>query len=254
MRYFLDNIMPPKRKVQVKGTRETKGNDEESTFVFPDEFLELSDRFEKLFYKPSPSSVVDDQIVIVENFFSDALCNKLIKSFESDLKLETTPLIKSKGYAVRVNDRVSLPNSYGSSETLWNYLNKILSGKSTEYHDEELQDIIKVFENAIGLNPQLRIYRYRKGHHFGKHYDEAVLVDKPKGKTKWTLLIYLTGDEEFEGGGTIFYPKHNSKEGMNIHPRKGMALLHKHGDDCLQHEAEIVRGGEKWVLRSDVVF
>lgn len=41
---------------------------------------------------------------------------------------------------------------------------------------------------------------------------------------------------------------------MNIHPSKGMALLHKHGDDCLKHEAEIVENGEKWVLRSDVIF
>ena len=30
---------------------------------------------------------------------------------------------------------------------------------------------------------------------------------------------------------------------MNIHPNKGMALLHKHGDDCLKHEAEMVANG-----------
>jgi hypothetical protein len=33
----------------------------------------------------------------------------------------------------------------------------------------------------------------------------------------------------------------------------GMALLHKHGDDCLFHEGKEVLSGEKWVLRSDLV-
>jgi hypothetical protein len=33
----------------------------------------------------------------------------------------------------------------------------------------------------------------------------------------------------------------------------GMALLHKHGDDCLLHEGREVKSGEKWVLRSDLV-
>ena len=33
-----------------------------------------------------------------------------------------------------------------------------------------------------------------------------------------------------------------------------MALLHKHGDDCLMHEGEMVKSGVKWVFRSDVVY
>lgn len=33
-----------------------------------------------------------------------------------------------------------------------------------------------------------------------------------------------------------------------------MALLHLHGDDGLEHEAEPVIQGAKYVLRSDVVF
>ena len=32
----------------------------------------------------------------------------------------------------------------------------------------------------------------------------------------------------------------------------GMALLHKHGDDCMLHEGRRVKGGEKWVIRSDL--
>ena len=32
----------------------------------------------------------------------------------------------------------------------------------------------------------------------------------------------------------------------------GMALLHKHGQDCLPHEGRKVTKGEKWVIRSDL--
>lgn len=32
----------------------------------------------------------------------------------------------------------------------------------------------------------------------------------------------------------------------------GMALLHKHGQDCLLHEGKAVTKGEKWVIRSDL--
>ena len=32
----------------------------------------------------------------------------------------------------------------------------------------------------------------------------------------------------------------------------GMALLHKHGKDCLLHEGREVMEGEKWIIRSDL--
>ena len=39
-----------------------------------------------------------------------------------------------------------------------------------------------------------------------------------------------------------------------VAPRPGLALLHLHGDDCLEHEGAQVLSGVKYVLRSDVVF
>lgn len=33
-----------------------------------------------------------------------------------------------------------------------------------------------------------------------------------------------------------------------------MALLHRHGEECLEHEALPVQKGLKYILRSDVVF
>lgn len=218
---------------------------EEVKFKFPND-LKIQNRG----FLPSPDIVSEGQIITTKKFFSPEYSNELIKSFTNELKLETTPLIKSKDYAVRVNDR-ALVEDITSASNLWEYLQKILLH---EYNDESLID---EFQLAKGLNPQLRIYRYTKGHHFGQHYDESVRINHPKlkGETKWTLLIYLTGDEEFIGGDTIFHPvNQRDDESISVHPAKGTALLHKHGDDCLLHEAQLVKDGVKWVLRSDVIF
>lgn len=64
------------------------------------------------------------------------------------------------------------------------------------------------------------------------------------------------------GGETVFYPelgpakKFSGKASDRTDPisvdlEVGMALLHKHGQDCLLHEGKTVRKGEKWVIRSD---
>ncbi|KAL9124995.1 MAG: hypothetical protein Q9217_005741 [Psora testacea] len=83
-------------------------------------------------------------------------------------------------------------------------------------------------------------------------------------KTTWTLLIYLTGPATgCFGGETIFYPElgpakrfsGKSSEGtepITVELEVGMALLHKHGQDCLLHEGARVAKGEKWVIRSDL--
>lgn len=235
--------MPPKKPKQ-------------ETYVFPKNFLDLSKKFSKQYYKPLPSTVISGQIIVVENFISSGICDELVKSFEAKLQLETTPLIKSKIYATRVNDRCSLMD-LDTAGSLWEYLHQVIN-QELSYEDEDMEEIQEEFHNAIGLNPQLRIYRYKEGHHFNQHYDESVECSPRKGilgKTGWTLLVYLTGDEEFQGGSTIFYPDHNGGlKGLKVIPKKGMALLHKHGDDCLLHEGEKVKKGEKWIFRSDVVF
>ena len=61
-----------------------------------------------------------------------------------------------------------------------------------------------------------------------------------------TVLIYLS---ECEGGATRF-------EGdVAFAPRSGALLVHVHGEDrCLEHEADPVDGGTKYVLRTDLVY
>ncbi len=73
-------------------------------------------------------------------------------------------------------------------------------------------------------------------------------------RTTWTLLVYLSS---CTGGETVFYPEptraNRNPEPISVAPEMGMALLHRHGDRCMLHEGKEVTGGEKWVLRSDLV-
>lgn len=73
-------------------------------------------------------------------------------------------------------------------------------------------------------------------------------------RTTWTLLIYLT---TCAGGETVFSPDSTranpNPEPIAVAPEVGMALLHRHGDRCMLHEGREVTGGEKWVIRSDLV-
>jgi hypothetical protein len=78
-------------------------------------------------------------------------------------------------------------------------------------------------------------------------------------KTTWTLLLYLTSPATgCMGGETVFYPdppkgkKDKSPEPVVVDLEVGMALLHKHGRDCMLHEGREVLEGEKWVIRSDL--
>ena len=99
--------------------------------------------------------------------------------------------------------------------------------------------------------------------------DESNMLSFPSdpptpAKTSWTLLVYLTGPATgCMGGETVFYPelgqatKSSSKHNKGAEPvvvglEVGMALLHKHGQDCLLHEGRRVTKGEKWVIRSDL--
>ena len=77
-------------------------------------------------------------------------------------------------------------------------------------------------------------------------------------KTTWTLLLYLTAQGTgCHGGETVFYPEPTRKrepspDPVIVGPEVGMALLHKHGQDCLLHEGREVLEGEKWIIRSDL--
>jgi predicted 2-oxoglutarate/Fe(II)-dependent dioxygenase YbiX len=94
-----------------------------------------------------------------------------------------------------------------------------------------------------GANPRLRLYRYGPGERHTAHWD--TVVELPDGvRSLLTLVFYL--NEGFAGGATDF-----PELGQQITPRTGRALLFQHR---VLHEATEVTAGEKFVLRTDVLY
>ncbi|KAJ9486432.1 hypothetical protein VN97_g6898 [Penicillium thymicola] len=219
--------------------------------------------------------LLTDQIYLIHNFLPGTLC-KTYASFLASLPLTTTPGTPKKDEALRVNDRFQIDDAR-FAEMLWSTtaLKELVTTRFEEdesgYDQNAEEDDNALAERArqlwggepLGLNPNIRIYRYSAGQFFGQHYDDANNITFPAlnsrakatpARTTWTLLVYLTS---CTGGETIFYPEptraNRSPEPIAVAPEAGMALLHRHGDNCMIHEGAEVTGGEKWVLRSDLV-
>ncbi|KAF2488971.1 hypothetical protein BU16DRAFT_532013 [Lophium mytilinum] len=212
-----------------------------------------------------------DQIITVPSLWTSTLCKAYV-SFLNSLPLTTTPGKPKKGDAVRVNDRFQIDDP-AFAEQLWSgtALKNLVLGTNEEGGlglTPKAQAKLWGGE-VVGLNPNIRIYRYTKGQFFDQHYDDFNNVTIPgspsiPAKTTWTLLLYLTSPATgCEGGETVFYPepdlpkkgkakKEETPPPIVVDLEVGMALLHRHGADCMLHEGREVLAGEKWVIRSDL--
>ncbi|SCV00262.1 LAMI_0G03928g1_1 [Lachancea mirantina] len=195
-------------------------------------------------YLPIPETHLHDKVITIDKFLDFKACQCLVTTFEGSGLMGKFHTKGTKDYAKRSNKRFSC-HDQEFAQLLWVKLSDCLLQEP--HIANELG-----FNKAQGLNPQLRVYCYDKDDHFDKHYDDSVQVHNV-GTTQWTLLIYLTGGDPLSGGNTIFYDEF-TKAPTGFHPTQGLALLHKHGNDCLLHEAQRVIKGQKWVLRSDVIF
>lgn len=166
------------------------------------------------------------------------MCSACAQWHESTSPSNSRPRLCLYAQAYRDNDRVSVDDASQAS-SLWRSLGLEAVFRVQEGHD--------ACGCATGLNPNLRFYRYSPGQRFGRHVDDS--ADVGGGTTRFTLLVYLSTPR---GGDTVFHL--GRRKSIAVGPRAGLALLHRHGDACLEHEALAVVAGQKYVLRSDVVF
>ncbi|KAF1808423.1 hypothetical protein P152DRAFT_221491 [Eremomyces bilateralis CBS 781.70] len=260
--------MPPK-KSKVKSHDGSTGSAAQKQPKYPVDWPQLNSKRGYHDQNLSLHQLVPGQIITIPRFWDPALCKAYLQ-FLPTLPLITTPGKPRKGDAVRVNDRFQIDDAQ-FAEKLWleTPLRGLITGtgesSGNEMSPEQRRELFG--GEVVGLNPNIRIYRYTKGQFFDCHYDDSNLVTIPgdpsiPARTTWTLLLYLTS---CSGGETVFYPssestskKNKSSKGeaplqpVSIAPDAGLALLHRHGADCMLHEGREVSGGEKWVIRSDL--
>lgn len=115
-------------------------------------------------------TLLPDQILTIPNFWTSSLC-KSYTSFLATLPLITTPGQPKRGEATRVNDRYSVDDAR-FAENLWSgtalknlITQPVISGETL---DEKAKQALWGGE-VVGLNSNIRIYRYTKGQFFDQH-------------------------------------------------------------------------------------
>ena len=108
-------------------------------------------------------TLLDDQIMLIRNFFTSTLCKKYV-SFLSSLPLIPTPAKPKEGEALRVNDRIQFDDP-AFAEQLWSStgLRSLISGSAgnVDHHDPTREGAMRLWGGEVcGLNPRIRIYRY----------------------------------------------------------------------------------------------
>jgi hypothetical protein len=97
------------------------------------------------------------------------------------------------------------------------------------------------------VNPCMRVSKYQPGQRFAKHRDNGFTFSDDF-RSIYTVLLYLNDD--FEGGETVFFDEKNNSR-FAITPEKGMCCVFSHET---MHEGQVVSKGEKYILRTDLMF
>lgn len=181
---------------------------------------------------------------IVTSLFTKAECEALLGM---DIKHSFKSAISNYPTYYRNNDRLVI-----DSDDLANQLFE----KVKPYLPGEIETNSNIHsENGIwrlkGLNSRLRFCKYSANQYFHRHLD-GVHYRSEYIQSKLTFMIYLNSATEFEGGRTLFYKTKDTNEiWASYIPQQGDLIVFDHN---VWHEGEIITSGEKFVLRSDILY
>lgn len=185
----------------------------------------------------------NEYCLLVKRAFDNDFCDRIIKEKKDSFKKAKTHYPTS----YRNNERQVLDTEELSNQLFQEIKNYIpeeieIKGINREEHGKWKLD---------SLNSRIRICRYLPNQYFNKHLDGVHYISATK-QSKLTFMIYLNGHEDFVGGRTLFF---NSKQDDTIlesyKPEKGDLIIFDHN---LWHSGEEVLNGEKYILRSDIIY
>ncbi len=185
----------------------------------------------------------EEVCLLIRGAFEDQFCNRIIAETKESFKPANTHYPKS----YRNNER-----QVKEDESLAAFLFKTIK----DYVPSKLkvEGISQLEQGEWGirsLNSHIRVCRYLPHQYFHKHLD-GVYYESIDVQSKLTFMIYLNGSEEYEGGRTLFYSSKVEDHIIGEYvPRKGDLIIFDHN---LWHSGEEVLSGEKYILRSDILY
>lgn len=181
---------------------------------------------------------------VIPSLFSKTECDELLnvdrkKSFQKTISNYPTYYRNNERF---VTDNIEL--SIKLFKKVKPYLPKTI----------EINSSIKT-ENGVWnlkeLNNRLRFCKYSKNQYFNRHLDGIHYRNKTT-QSKLTFMIYLNNSSEFKGGRTLFFKTKETDEiWASYIPKQGDLIVFDHN---VWHEGEILTEGEKFVLRSDILY
>lgn len=180
-------------------------------------------------FAPKPMQALSERVFLIQGMLTPHECQELIGLSEAagfDKAQVRTDVGQKSMPTVRNNDRTILEHPEWVAK-LWQRL--------------PLAELPTVAgQRPAGLPRELRFYRYGSGQRFKMHKDGPW---RENGLTsQLTLLVYL--NEGYTGGRTDFRE-------FQVTGRTGDCLIFIHNT---WHEGEALAAGQKYVLRSDVLY
>jgi len=175
----------------------------------------------------------------VPNFRNSDFCARIIGRAD-EIGFDAATINTEHGtcfaHDIRNNDRVTFDDPNLAKE-LWNKAQSLFSNPFKGHR-------------AAGLNERFRVYRYGPGQLFDWHQD-GEFIDSSGLRSMFTMMVYL--NEGCEGGGTSFADVFSPHvfDDFTISPKIGKALFFYHP---ISHRGDAIISGEKFVLRTDVMF
>jgi prolyl 4-hydroxylase len=179
-----------------------------------------------------------DKVLVIQDFLGHEECAALIQRSEN-LLYEPGMVADVVIEQVRNNERV-LVDDPSLAQDLFRraepFLPAVIEG-----------------HGLVGFNERWRFYRYRPGQTFKPHRDGSYLRPKSWEESQMTFMIYL--NDGMTGGETRFFADMEQvvqqRPYLSVQPKVGMALVFLHP---IWHEGAVVHSGQKYVLRTDVMY
>lgn len=181
---------------------------------------------------------------VIPSLFTQTECETLLSA---DIKNSFQKAIANYPTYYRNNDRFVIDN-----ETLAGQL-----FQKVKHYLPETIGINSPIQSENGtwqlkeLNSRLRYCKYSANQYFHRHLD-GVHYRSDTVQSKLTFMIYLNSATEFKGGRTLFFKtKETDVIWASYIPKQGDLIVFDHN---VWHEGEVLSAGEKFVLRSDILY